>query len=86
MPPKRGTVVCVKAGRDKGEFMVVLSCDGLSAVVCDGRQRVIERPKTKNIKHIALTCFELTGEQMKTNRSIRHALNDFKANNVKGEN
>jgi ribosomal protein L14E/L6E/L27E len=85
MPPKRGTVVCVKAGRDKTKFMVVLSCDGFTAVVCDGKQRSVENPKTKNLKHIALTCFELTDEQMKTNRSIRHALSDFKANNVKGE-
>lgn len=85
MPPKRGTVVCIKAGRDKAKYMVVLSCDGFTAVVCDGKQRSIEKPKTKNVKHIALTCFELTDEQMKTNRSIRHALNDLKRTTSRGE-
>lgn len=85
MPPERGTIVCSAAGRDRGTFMIVMSSDEKSVVVCDGRERPLERQKRKNIKHISLTKAKVGEEQMRTNRSIRHALSDFRANNVKGE-
>ena len=85
MPYARGTVVCSKKGRDKGCFLAVVSSDEVHAFVCDGKERPIERPKKKNLKHISPTEFVLSEEQLKTNKSLKHALNDFRTNNVKGE-
>ncbi len=79
MLPIRGTVICSLSGRDSNSFMVVLGQENGFVLVCDGKQRPIERPKKKNIKHISVTLTVLSDEQMFTNRSIRHALNDFKA-------
>lgn len=85
MLPKRGTVICSKAGRDCGNFMVVLEIKGGLVLVADGKERPLERPKQKNLKHISLTETNLSEEQMLTNRSIRHALNDFRGTHCQGE-
>lgn len=85
MKPERGTIVCSKAGRDKDYFMVVVENAGGTVFVCDGKERPLERPKKKNVKHIFLTDRVLADDQLHTNRSIRHALSDFKATNAKGE-
>ena len=85
MPYARGTVVCSKMGRDKGYFLVVVSTDERSALVCDGKERRLEKPKKKNLKHLCSTEARLSEEQMMTNKSLRHALRDFRTNNVKGE-
>jgi ribosomal protein L14E/L6E/L27E len=78
MPPERGTVVRSKAGRDKGMFMAVISLDPKGVVLADGKERPLECPKLKNLKHISLTNTCLNEEQLKTNRSLRHALSDFR--------
>jgi len=83
--PERGTIVCSKSGRDKGYFLVVVETAENTVFVCDGKERPVERPKKKNEKHIFLTGRRLADDQLQTNRSIRHALNDFKAANAKGE-
>ena len=80
-----GRIVCSKAGRDKDYFMVVVAEENGFAYVCDGKERPVLRPKKKNVKHISLTERRLADDQLQTNRSIRHALNDFKAANAKGE-
>ena len=85
MQPKRGTIVCSKAGRDKDCFLVVVDVVSDAVFVCDGKERPVERPKKKNVKHIFLTDYLLADDQLKTNRSIRHALSDFRATNAKGE-
>lgn len=85
MLPIRGTVVCSTAGRDSGKFMIVIGHDGGKVLVADGKERPAERPKLKNLKHISLTETVITEEQMLTNRSMRHALSDFKAHTCQGE-
>ncbi len=85
MLPERGTIVCSKAGRDCGSFMIVLGTENGKIFVADGKERPLERPKCKNIKHISLTESTVTEEQMLTNRSIRHALNDFQSRHCQGE-
>ena len=47
-----GQIVCSKAGRDKGYFMVVVEEGDGFVFVCDGKERPLERPKRKNIKHL----------------------------------
>lgn len=83
MLPARGTIICSKAGRDSGSFMIVLGESNGKLLVADGKERPVDRPKLKSIKHVSLTTHTVTEEQMLTNRSIRHALNDFKAYTVK---
>lgn len=83
MLPERGTIVLSLKGRDSGRFLIVLEVKNDKVLVLDGKERPIERPKLKNIKHIQLTSTVVSEEQMLTNRSIRHALNDFKAAHVK---
>ena len=85
MLPVRGTIICSKAGRDNGKFMIVLGEQNGSILVADGKERPIERPKLKNIKHISLTNHTVSEEQMLTNRSIRHALIDFQSLHCQGE-
>ncbi len=85
MPIIRGTVVRSSAGRDKGNFMIVLEVKEGALLVADGKERPLERPKLKNMKHISETNVTVTEEQMHSNRSIRHALSDFKAHTCQGE-
>ena len=69
-----GRIVCSKAGRDKGYFMVVLKVEGNYLYVCDGKERPLERPKRKNVKHLSLTNTVLTEDKFKTNKSLKKAL------------
>ncbi|WP_283609434.1 KOW domain-containing RNA-binding protein [Faecalispora anaeroviscerum] len=71
----RGLVVRSLRGRDKGEFLVVLEASGNEVVVCDGKHRPLERPKSKNPIHLAATNTLLSS--MNTNREIRCALRCF---------
>lgn len=75
MEIKVGTVVISKAGRDKGRFMVVTEVLSDKVVVIDGKERPIERPKLKNIKHIAYTKHKISEYDMAANSRIRKALN-----------
>jgi ribosomal protein L14E/L6E/L27E len=74
MAVERGRVVRSLAGRDKGYLLVAVASDESSVMVCDGRERPLERAKRKNIKHIALTSTVLTEAQMATNRGLRSAI------------
>lgn len=69
-----GQIVCSKAGRDKGYFLVIVEeKDGL-VFVCDGKERPLERPKIKNPKHLGFTKTVLLEENFKTNKSLRKSL------------
>ena len=72
-----GRVVYSRAGRDKAEFMAVVGCEGESLLLCNGKDRPLERPKKKNRKHIGLTNTVLDSGSMSTNRSLRRALNAY---------
>ena len=72
-----GRVVYSRAGRDKAEFLVVVGSEGNALLVCNGKDRPLERPKKKNRKHIGLTNTVLDSGSMSTNRSLRRALNEI---------
>ncbi len=69
-----GTIVISTAGRDRGRTMVIVAKTENYLLVCDGKERRLERPKRKNPKHLKLTNTCLTASQLKTNRSLRKAL------------
>ena len=52
---RKGTVVVSAAGHDKGDLMVVIKADGKFALVVDGKRRLLEKPKRKNMKHLMKT-------------------------------
>ncbi|MCL2105963.1 MAG: KOW domain-containing RNA-binding protein [Oscillospiraceae bacterium] len=72
-----GTVAVSTAGRDKGYLLCVVGRDGKAVLVCDGKERRLERPKRKNPRHIT----PLEGqapfgpEQLRGNKALRRALN-----------
>ena len=73
-----GRIVCSKAGRDKGNFLVVVGLEKDELLVCDGKERPLERPKRKNPKHLAVTNSYLLREQYLSNKSLRRALAEFR--------
>ncbi|MGI6097897.1 MAG: hypothetical protein ACOYBM_07275 [Dethiobacteria bacterium] len=75
IPLKPGQVVRSLAGRDKGNFYLVIDVDGDYALVVDGDKRLIMKPKKKNCKHLQLFNYvdnELV-EALKQNR-VENAL------------
>ena len=72
-----GNIVCSKAGRDKGKFMVIVGFKDEYPLVADGKERPINRPKLKNPKHLQKTNSILEKEQYSTNKSLRRALKAF---------
>lgn len=74
MELKVGGVVISKAGRDKGKLLAVAQIQKGSVSVCDGKERPIERPKLKNIKHIAVTGYEVSEYDMAANHRLKRAL------------
>ncbi len=71
-------IVLSVAGRDKGECLAVINCDKNYVFVANGKDRKLECPKRKNIKHISLTDKTLTEDQMKTNKSLKKAIAVYK--------
>ncbi len=77
MELERGRVVRSKAGRDKGKFLAAAGMSGGMVLVCDGRERPLEKPKRKNPKHLIPTSETLTPRNMAGNRSLKKALATF---------
>ena len=66
MEIRPGSVVRSLAGRDKGGFMVV----------ADGKERKLESPKKKSIKHVAPTKTVIDLRNL-TDRGLRAAVRGF---------
>ena len=73
-----GKIVFSNAGRDKGKYLVVINCDNNYVWVADGKERKLQSPKRKNIKHISLTADSLKSDQFKTNKSLKKAIAVYK--------
>ena len=73
-----GQIVISKAGRDKGTALVVTAITELGVLVCDGKQRPLERPKRKNPRHLLPTAIYLDAQTMATNRRLKRALREMK--------
>ena len=71
---ERGTVVKSKAGHDAGSFYVVLKAESDFVWIADGRRRKSEKPKRKNIRHIAKTNRIVPEEDLLTDKKIRRVL------------
>jgi ribosomal protein L14E/L6E/L27E len=72
---EKGQVVLSLKGHDKGELFVVKEIAKVRILLCDGKSRKLEKPKAKNVKHVALTGVTLDKDSMATNRKLRKTLN-----------
>ena len=79
-----GSIVFSKAGRDKGEYFVVVACEGEYAFLCDGKTRKYDKPKKKKLKHMTVTktvsqaiAEKLAQAGKVTNAEVRRAIGEF---------
>ena len=81
MEIKVGSVVRSKAGRDKGDFFIVLAMDGDYVYMANGELRKVDQPKKKKLKHLQGTeqvsefiINKLSQGNKVTNSEVRKAL------------
>lgn len=78
---KIGQIVYSKAGRDKGKVLTVIANGPKGAFVVDGKERPLERPKLKNLKHLSVTNYCLREEEYHSNKALRSSLKGYKFKN-----
>ena len=71
---EKGNVVRSSAGRDKGRLLVIMQVSGKLVTVCDGKERPVDRPKSKNIRHVEYVGASIKEDETATNRKLRKAL------------
>ena len=76
---ERGRVVISLAGRDKGKLLAVMQEEKNRVLICDGKERPVDRPKSKNIRHVEITQASLSEAEIATNRALRKALGRLNA-------
>ena len=81
-----GQIVCSKKGRDKGYYLVVVEETQTYLCVCDGKERPLERPKKKNVKHLSFTNTVLEADCFKSNKNLRKSLAIYKCTDEKERN
>ena len=74
---KTGQVVLSKAGRDKDKPFVITGFDENYVLICDGKERKLEKAKKKNPKHLQFTSKFLDESSMETNRKLFKALKEL---------
>lgn len=79
-----GSVVISKAGRDKGDWFIVIGLEGEYAMLANGALRKADKPKKKKMKHLQKTNYvsEKISEEMKnvgkvTDSELRKAIGEF---------
>ena len=73
-----GTIVRSLAGRDEGYLLCVVEYEDGYVLVCDGKERPLERPKKKNPKHLEAVEADPMTWQLRGNHALRKALNKLK--------
>ena len=71
---ERGNVIRSLAGRDKGKLLAVMQVSEKLVTVCDGKERPVDRPKSKNIRHIEYVGASIKEDELATNRMLKKAL------------
>ncbi|MFD2657863.1 MULTISPECIES: KOW domain-containing RNA-binding protein [Gracilibacillus] len=83
--PELGQVVQILQGREAGQFAIVIGkVDSRFVLLADGDKRKYDRPKKKNVHHVAYTSFispevqrSLLETGRVTNGKLRYAINKF---------
>lgn len=79
-----GMVVISSAGHDDGCWFVVTGADGRYAYIADGKERRLNSPKKKNVKHIRRTSHTISTDAL-TDKKLRKALNALRAQSIAEE-
>lgn len=79
-----GTVVISSAGHDSGHWFVVTGADGRYVFVSDGKERKLNSPKKKNIRHVRAvdSSIELNGL---TDKRLRRTLRVLREQSIAEE-
>lgn len=72
---QKGDIVLSLAGRDKGSLLAVTGEKNGLILVCDGRERPLERAKVKNPRHLEKTSLSVDCASMAGNKILRKTLN-----------
>lgn len=75
MELKKGMIVKSLKGHDKGDLLMIADFDEKRVLLSDGKQRKLMKPKSKNLKHIEITGFEVDINAVDTDRKLRKTLN-----------
>ncbi len=70
----KGCAVRSRAGRDKNRFFAVLELDDGFAYVADGNLRKLDKPKRKNLRHLAGTLHRFSEEELQSDKSLYGAI------------
>lgn len=73
---KTGQIVEAVAGRDKGQYFVVLNFLESSIQIVNGKERKLKKPKTKGLKHIKLTNTAIDMNSI-TDKKLRNVLSEY---------
>ena len=76
MEAKIGMVVRSVAGHDKGRYLVITAVEGDFAHICDGKERKLETPKKKRLKHLGFTNTVIDVSNL-TDRKLRTILREY---------
>lgn len=78
MEAKLGMIVRSVAGHDKGRFLVITAADDDFAFIADGKERRLEAPKKKRLKHLRFTNTVIDTDGL-TNKGLRRILSEYTA-------
>lgn len=81
MEMKKGHIVRSCAGHDKDAFYVVLGVQGKFAFIANGKDRKVEKPKRKSLKHLKMSHTVVELDNL-TNRKLRNVLSGFQEGEV----
>ena len=76
---ERGMVVRSLSGRDSGYLLAVIEAQADRVLVCDGKERPLDRPKSKNTRHVEFLDSRVDESAFRSNRALRKALACVKA-------
>ncbi len=72
------------AGRDKGDYFIIIDIDGEFLFLVDGKNRRVEKPKKKKKKHVQITHYisepiksKLISNEKLSNADIRREIKQF---------
>lgn len=72
----KGSVVKSLAGRDQGSYFVAVAVKDRFVFIADGKERKLESPKRKNVKHISPTQKVIDTKEL-TNKKLKKLLSEF---------
>lgn len=72
----KGSVVKSLAGRDQGGYYVAVEAEDRFVFIADGKERKLEKPKRKNVKHISPVGKEIDIAGL-TNKKLKRLISEL---------